>query len=171
MMSGSVSVETKKPVIMTKMTLDFLVTPSFDDSPAISDVSDQTNSESTLTFSELKNSCTECHESFSFKASLLFHMAQKHGAEGIICCTQCSLGFKRKSDQRKHNLTVHERYRPFACGSCKASFYLKKDLVKHDSSVHQKLKPFICNVCGSKFGKKEHMTRHVRSVHEKKPRS
>ncbi|XP_037299503.1 zinc finger protein 260 isoform X18 [Manduca sexta] len=109
--------------------------------------------------------CEKCHEVFSTKLKLRYHVLKKHEVNNTkkikpLKCPHCLERFSEHYRKMTHLREVHGITFTFECQVCKTVHLTRRALTEHTTKLHtQKIQ---CKVCGKCFGTKSLLKMHVR---------
>lgn len=108
-----------------------------------------------------------CGREFSFKRSLIRHIANIHDNKKDFLCTSCSKSFRCKYDLQLHIKDNHAADKTDrTCTDCNKVFKKARYLEIHIEVVHHGLQKHECPICKRAFSFKRSMERHVKAIHE-----
>ncbi|KAJ0065480.1 hypothetical protein NL108_012415 [Boleophthalmus pectinirostris] len=115
--------------------------------------------------------CPVCAKSYSYKETLMSHMAlhgwcKKPGEEAsgskpsVYTCPICAKSVTTSFALRSHVL-IHTGEKPYSCPVCGKTFSQKVYVRKH-MRTHTGERPFSCSECDMRFSRKSNLNRHLK---------
>ena len=105
--------------------------------------------------------CSECHETFGKKETLLAHQ-QIHTGVAPFQCPACGKGFKYEHNIKRHTCKPAENP-SLNCEVCGQEFNNMKSLKQH--FLKHKESQYCCHLCGKSFTWRSGLSNHLKSCY------
>ena len=110
--------------------------------------------------------CLNCFKCFRSKYDLQQHFKGNHALDkSDRTCTDCGKVFKKPRYLEIHRECVHQGVKMYECPICKRAFSFKRSMQRHIKSIHEDIRDYNCGKCDKAFRSRYDLNEHFNNIH------